>query len=82
MGQEAYYLVRTATVMGKIQGSSETASQRIFNLPLYLFPKYLRAAAREITALRDDEAFNREKIAYHFLRAFQELLQLRREYVE
>ena len=54
--------------------------RRLFNMPLYLFPQFLRALARTATAAIGaprDEAFNREMVVHHFLGTFQGLWQSR-----
>ena len=55
-------------------------SRRIFNIPLYLFPQFLRAVWRMIGArfgAPTDEAFNREIIVFHFIGTFEGLLKAR-----
>lgn len=55
-------------------------TRRVFNIPLYLFPQFLRALTRafvgRLTQSRD-EAFNREIVVFHFLGTFQGLWQMR-----
>ena len=62
-----------------------SGNRRLFNIPLYLLPQFLRALFRaiagKITAPRD-ESFNREMIVCHFLGTFLGLWQLRREPVD
>lgn len=55
-------------------------SRRIFNIPLYLFPQFLRAVWRMLSArlaAPADEAFNREIIVFHFIGTFEGLLKAR-----
>ncbi len=55
-------------------------SRRIFNIPLYLFPQFLRALWRMISARLGapaDEAFNREIVVCHFIGTFEGLLKAR-----
>lgn len=55
-------------------------ARRLFNIPLYLFPQFLRAVGRAIASRltgSDDEAFNREIVVCHFLGVFQGLWQTR-----
>ena len=55
-------------------------SRRIFNIPLYLFPQFLRAVGRMIGAwfgATADEAFNREIIVFHFIGTFEGLFKAR-----
>lgn len=51
-------------------------TRRIANIPLYLFPQFLRAISRaamaKVTQPRD-EAFNREMVVCHFIGTFQGL---------
>lgn len=54
--------------------------RRILNIPLYLFPQFIRAVWRLIVAkVREpaDESFNRELVVFHFLGTFQGLLKSR-----
>lgn len=56
--------------------------RRLFNIPLYLLPQFLRALARAIAGhvtQPGDEAFNREMIVCHFLGTIQGLWQTRRK---
>lgn len=51
-------------------------SRRIANIPLYLFPQFLRALGRAVLGWLtkpQDEAFNREMIVCHFIGTFQGL---------
>lgn len=55
-------------------------SRRIFNIPLYLFPQFLRAVWRMVgarLAAPADEAFNREIIVFHFIGTFEGLFKAR-----
>lgn len=55
-------------------------NRRIFNIPLYLFPQFLRAVWRMIEArfgAPADEAFNREIIVFHFIGTFEGLIKAR-----
>ncbi|MEW6415321.1 MAG: glycosyltransferase [Pseudomonadota bacterium] len=48
-------------------------ARRVFNIPLYLFPQFLRALARALAGKLTqppDEAFNREMVVCHFLGTF------------
>lgn len=55
-------------------------SRRLFNIPMYLFPQFLRAIGRmawgHLTKARD-EAFHREIIVFHFLGLMQGLFRSR-----
>jgi len=56
-------------------------TRRVFNIPLYLFPQFLRSAMRAFVGRLTqpcDEAFNREIVLCHFLGTFQGLWQTRR----
>ena len=53
---------------------------RLFNIPLYMFPQFLRAVARMLwgyVSQPKDEAFNREMVVYHFLGTMQGLYRPR-----
>lgn len=55
-------------------------SRRVFNIPLYLFPKTARAAVRAMTGhftLPADEAFFREMLLSHFLGTIEGLYSAR-----
>ncbi|NMF87367.1 glycosyltransferase [Aromatoleum petrolei] len=55
-------------------------NRRLFNIPLYLFPQFLRALGRAVAGrftAKSDEAFNREIVVCHFLGVFQGLWQAR-----
>ena len=58
------------------QSRGLAGERRLFNIPLYVFPQFLRAMARmlwgHLTQPRD-EAFNREIIVFHFLGLMQGL---------
>lgn len=54
--------------------------RRLFNIPLYVFPQFLRAIARMLwgyLTLPRDEAFNREIIVFHFMGLMQGLYRVR-----
>lgn len=54
--------------------------RRVCNIPLYMFPQFLRATGRAIAGRfisSRDEAFNREIVVCHFLGVFQGLWQSR-----
>lgn len=56
-------------------------TRRICNVPLYLFPQFLRAVLRVISghlSTPKDEAFNREMVVCHFLGTFQGLWSARK----
>jgi glycosyltransferase involved in cell wall biosynthesis len=55
-------------------------TRRIANIPLYLYPQFLRAIARAAWAKLtqpQDEAFNREMVVCHFIGTFQGLWSTR-----
>ena len=57
-------------------------NRRVFNIPIYLFPQFFRAAMRALVGRLvhpSDEAFNREIVICHFLGTFQGLWQTRSE---
>lgn len=62
------------------QSKGMTGEHRFLNIPLYLFPQFLRAVMRmlwgHITQPRD-EAFNREMVVCHFLGLMQGLYRSR-----
>lgn len=62
------------------QSKGMTGERRLFNIPLYVFPQFLRAVVRmlwgHITQPRD-EAFNREMVVCHFLGLMQGLYRSR-----
>lgn len=54
--------------------------RRVFNIPLYLIPQFLRSILRAVAGhctQPRDEAFNREMVVHHFLGTFQGLWQSR-----
>ena len=54
--------------------------RRLFNIPLYVFPQFLRAMVRMLwghVTQRRDEAFNREIVVFHFLGLMQGLYRSR-----
>lgn len=56
--------------------------RRLFNIPLYLFPQFVRACGRAIFGWftqAADEAMNRQLVVCHFLGTMQGLLWVRRE---
>ena len=55
-------------------------ARRLCNIPLYLFPQFLRALARAFAGKLTqppDEAFNREMVVCHFMGTFAGLWQTR-----
>lgn len=62
------------------QSRDMTGERRLLNIPLYVFPQFLRAVARmlwgHVTQPRD-EAFNREMVVCHFLGLMQGLYRSR-----
>lgn len=62
------------------QSKDMTGERRLLNIPLYVFPQFLRAVARmlwgHVTQPRD-EAFNREMVVCHFLGLMQGLYRSR-----
>jgi len=62
------------------QSREFTGGRRLLNIPLYVFPQFLRAIGRmawgHLTQPRD-EAFNREIIVFHFLGLIQGLYRAR-----
>ena len=62
------------------QNKDITGESRLFNIPLYVFPQFLRAVMRmlwgHVTQPRD-EAFNREMVVCHFLGLMQGLYRSR-----
>lgn len=58
------------------QSRGITGERRLFNIPLYVFPQFLRAVARTLwgyVSQPKDEAFNREMVVCHFLGTIQGL---------
>lgn len=65
--QTSRNLAQSTTIMGE---------RRLGNIPLYMFPQFLRALGRMFwgrIAKAPDEAFNREMVVCHFLGTFQGL---------
>jgi glycosyltransferase involved in cell wall biosynthesis len=62
------------------QSRGLAGARRLFNIPLFVFPQFLRAVGRMIwghlTQPRD-EAFNREIVVFHFLGLMQGLFRAR-----
>ncbi|MDZ7584276.1 MAG: glycosyltransferase [Thiobacillus sp.] len=62
------------------QNRGLAGERRLFNIPLYVFPQFMRAMARmlwgHLTQPRD-EAFNREIVVFHFLGLIQGLYRAR-----
>lgn len=57
-------------------------NRRLLNIPMYLFPQFMRACARALAGLITgprDEAVNRQLVVCHFLGTMQGLLRARRE---
>lgn len=55
---------------------------RLLNIPLYLFPQFLRALARAVWSRFTqpaDDAFNREVVVFHFLGTFSGLISSRQQ---
>lgn len=62
------------------QSKDMTGERRLFNIPLYVFPQFLRAVARMLwghISQPKDEAFNREMVVCHFLGMMQGLYRSR-----
>lgn len=62
------------------QSKDMTGERRLFNIPLYVFPQFLRAVARMLwghISQPRDEAFNREMVVCHFLGTMQGLWKSR-----
>jgi hypothetical protein len=62
------------------QSTGMAGEHRLFNIPLYVFPQFLRAVGRMLwghISQPQDEAFNREIVVYHFLGLMQGLYQSR-----
>lgn len=85
---EAFRLTKRYLRRWRFQASMNLAatkgvhgSRRLFNIPLYMFPQFLRALLRAAAGWftePGDEAFHREMIVCHFLGTFRGLLQARR----
>lgn len=62
------------------QSKAVTGERRLLNIPLYVFPQFLRAVARMLwghVSQPRDEAFNREIVVCHFLGLMQGLYRSR-----
>ncbi|MFP5380859.1 MAG: glycosyltransferase [Gammaproteobacteria bacterium] len=62
------------------QSRGLTGARRLFNIPLFVFPQFLRAVGRMIwghLTQPGDEAFNREIVVFHFLGLMQGLFRSR-----
>jgi len=62
------------------QSKNMTGQRRLFNIPLYVFPQFIRAVARMLwghLSKPKDEAFNREMVVCHFLGMMQGLYRSR-----
>lgn len=63
------------------QSKNMTGGRRLFNIPLYVFPQFLRAVARMLWGYVSeprDEAFSREMVVCHFLGLMQGLYRSRK----
>jgi GT2 family glycosyltransferase len=64
------------------QSKNMPGERRLFNIPLYVFPQFLRAVARMLwghISQPRDEAFNREMVVCHFLGTLQGLCRNRKK---
>lgn len=71
---------RFQTSANLAQSCGVSGGRRLFNIPLYLFPQFLRALARMLWGYLTqpgDEAFNREMVVHHFLGTMQGLWKSR-----
>lgn len=62
------------------QSKGMTGERRLLNIPLYVFPQFMRAVARMLwghISQPRDEAFNREMVVCHFLGMMQGLYRSR-----
>ena len=62
------------------QSRGLAGARRLFNIPLFVFPQFLRAVGRMIwghLTQPGDEAFNREIVVFHFLGLMQGLFRAR-----
>lgn len=62
------------------QSRGMAGSRRLFNVPLYVYPQFLRAIGRMLWSRLTqppDEAFNREIVVFHFLGLMQGLYRSR-----
>lgn len=71
---------RLQTSRNIVQSQGLSGKRRVFNIPFYVFPQFLRAVGRMIwghlTQPRD-EAFNREIVVFHFLGLMHGLFRTR-----
>lgn len=71
---------RLQTSRNIVQSQGLSGERRLFNIPFYVFPQFLRAVGRMIwghlTQPRD-EAFNREIVVFHFLGLMHGLFRAR-----
>lgn len=71
---------RLQTSRNIVQSQGLPGKRRVFNIPFYVFPQFLRAVGRMIwghlTQPRD-EAFNREIVVFHFLGLMHGLFRAR-----
>lgn len=71
---------RLQTSRNIVQSQGLSGKRRLFNIPFYVFPQFLRAVGRMIwghlTQPRD-EAFNREIVVFHFLGLMHGLFRAR-----
>lgn len=71
---------RQQTSRNIAQSRGLAGERRLFNIPLYIFPQFLRAIGRmawgHLTRARD-EAFNREIVVFHFVGLMQGLFRWR-----
>lgn len=71
---------RFQTSQNIAQSKDMTGERRLLNIPLYVFPQFLRAVARMLwghVSQPRDEAFNREMVVCHFLGLMQGLYRSR-----
>ncbi|MHB1332215.1 MAG: glycosyltransferase [Sulfuriferula sp.] len=71
---------RFQTSRNLAQSKDTTGERRLFNIPLYVFPQFLRAVVRMLWGYMTqprDEAFNREIVVCHFLGMMQGLYRAR-----
>ena len=62
------------------QSRGVSGQRRLFNIPVYVFPQFLRAVARMLwghLTQPKDEAFNREIVVFHFMGLMQGLFRSR-----
>lgn len=62
------------------QSRGISGQRRLFNIPVYVFPQFLRAVARMLwghLTQPSDEAFNREIVVFHFMGLMQGLFRSR-----